>query len=229
MYGYIYKTTNIINGKIYIGQKKSETFLAEKYLGSGVRLHSAIAHYGKENFKVEIIEEIQCSEMMDEREIYWINFYNSTDKNIGYNISTGGNVNKRMLGENNPFYGKHHTEESKEKNAEKHRGLKQSAETIAKRVAKNKGKKRTEETKKILSEQKLGDKNPAKRPDVKLKKSLAAKGRVDSPETINKRKQTYSERKTAFKKYKEAGGNLLYNAYIKECKRRGNYFYNDIE
>lgn len=38
MYGYIYKTTNLINGKIYIGQKKSEKFLGINYLGSGKRL-----------------------------------------------------------------------------------------------------------------------------------------------------------------------------------------------
>ena len=38
MYGYIYKTTNLVNGKIYIGQKKSDVFLGDKYLGSGKKL-----------------------------------------------------------------------------------------------------------------------------------------------------------------------------------------------
>ena len=54
MYGYIYKTTNLLNSKIYVGQKKSNIFLEEKYLGSGVRLNSAIKSYGKENFTVEL-------------------------------------------------------------------------------------------------------------------------------------------------------------------------------
>ena len=70
MYGYIYKTTNIVNGKIYIGQKKSKIFLSNKYLGSGKRLHEAIQKYGKDNFKVELIEEIFDENLMDEREIY---------------------------------------------------------------------------------------------------------------------------------------------------------------
>ena len=70
MYGYIYKTTNLIDGKIYIGQKKSPKFLGEKYLGSGRVLRKALDKYGRENFKVELIEEIDCLEKMDEREIY---------------------------------------------------------------------------------------------------------------------------------------------------------------
>ena len=52
---------------------------------------------------------------MDEREIYWISFYNSTNKEIGYNISNGGNVNRSMSGEHNPFYGKTHSKETREK------------------------------------------------------------------------------------------------------------------
>lgn len=42
MIGYIYKTTNLINGKIYIGQKRSKKFLKERYLGSGKILKKAI-------------------------------------------------------------------------------------------------------------------------------------------------------------------------------------------
>ena len=50
MYGYIYKTTNLLNNKIYIGQKKSNEFLHEKYLGSGKYLLNSIRKHGKENF-----------------------------------------------------------------------------------------------------------------------------------------------------------------------------------
>lgn len=117
MYGYIYKTTNLVNGKIYIGQKHSSVFLEEQYLGSSRRLRESIKHYGKENFKVELLEEIETKELMDEREIYWIKYYNSTNKEIGYNISEGGNVNRTMIGENHPLYGKHQSEESKKKNS----------------------------------------------------------------------------------------------------------------
>ena len=49
LYGYIYKVTNLITNKIYIGQKKSSVFLDTKYLGSGVLIRKAVAKYGKEN------------------------------------------------------------------------------------------------------------------------------------------------------------------------------------
>ena len=82
----IYKTTNTINGKIYIGQSIRND---ENYLGSGYRLCLAINKYGRENFKKDIIEECE-SYNLDEREIYWISYFNSTDEKIGYNILEGG-------------------------------------------------------------------------------------------------------------------------------------------
>lgn len=114
MYGYIYKTLNLINNKIYIGQKKSSRFLGDKYLGSGKRLKEAVNKYGSDSFKVFLLEEIQEEDKMDEREIYWISFYNSTNKDIGYNLSKGGNVNRTLVGENNGFYGKHHSEDTRQ-------------------------------------------------------------------------------------------------------------------
>lgn len=90
MYGYIYKTTNLVNNKIYIGQKKSKNFLKEEYLGSGVRLNSSIQHYGKDKFKVELIEWCKNKKELDEREKFWIKEYNSRDPEIGYNITIGG-------------------------------------------------------------------------------------------------------------------------------------------
>jgi len=89
MYGYIYKTTNLVNGKIYIGQHKSSQFTRE-YLGSGDLVKRAIKKYGKENFQVELLEEVETKELMDEREIYWIKLYDAKNIDIGYNISDGG-------------------------------------------------------------------------------------------------------------------------------------------
>lgn len=90
MYGYIYKTTNLINNKIYIGQKKSPIFLNEKYLGSGIRLKSAIEHYGKENFKVEMLDFADTREELNQKEIDYIKKFNSQNLDIGYNLSNGG-------------------------------------------------------------------------------------------------------------------------------------------
>jgi len=89
MYGYIYKTTNLVNGKIYIGQKKSKTFLGLDYLGSGKYLWCAIHRYGKDNFIVEFLDSCDTKESLDLLEKYYIKKYNSTDSSIGYNIANG--------------------------------------------------------------------------------------------------------------------------------------------
>jgi group I intron endonuclease len=81
---YIYKTTNLITGKVYIG--KSSKCFNIKYLGSGKILNRAIKKYGKSNFTVELIEECSSEEELNLREIYWIDFFISNS----YNIALGG-------------------------------------------------------------------------------------------------------------------------------------------
>ena len=141
MYGYIYKTTNLINGKIYIGQKKSKVFLGNKYLGSGYKLKAAIKKYGPDNFNVELLESCDDKDALNNLEIYYISKYDSRNSDIGYNLAKGGNV-IGLSGEQHPFYGKHHTEEAKLKNSIAHIG----------RTAWNKGKTGvySDETKKLM-------------------------------------------------------------------------------
>lgn len=94
----IYKITNLINNKIYIGQSVN----IERRIGAhfnyafskgakeyNTPIHNAIRLYGKENFKWEILKEC-TEEELDDLEIYYIDLYNSTDRNIGYNLTTGG-------------------------------------------------------------------------------------------------------------------------------------------
>ncbi|MCR4661666.1 MAG: GIY-YIG nuclease family protein [Clostridia bacterium] len=87
MYGYIYKTTNLINNKFYIGQHKNNKNNSS-YLGSGKILKYAINKYGKENFKLEILEECDSQQKLNEREKYWIKILKNENC---YNISDGGN------------------------------------------------------------------------------------------------------------------------------------------
>lgn len=109
MYGYIYITTNLINGRQYIGQKKSPKFLGTKYLGSGKILYQAIDKYGRENFKVELLCECNSKEELNEKEIYYIAKYNAQNDSHFYNISKGGTA-----GPGGPmFKGGHHSEETK--------------------------------------------------------------------------------------------------------------------
>jgi len=80
----IYKTTNTINGKFYVGKDSKNN---PAYFGSGMILQKAIAKYGKENFKKEILE--YCSvESINDQEIFWIDKLNAIGD--GYNITSGG-------------------------------------------------------------------------------------------------------------------------------------------
>jgi hypothetical protein len=75
----IYKTTNLLNGKIYIGQDTNNN---PNYMGSGKIIRDAIKKYGKSSFTKEILEECETIEHLNEREIYWISLFNSTDNNF---------------------------------------------------------------------------------------------------------------------------------------------------
>jgi group I intron endonuclease len=87
----IYKTTNLVNGKIYVGQHliQPETSANDNYLGSGCLIQRSIKKYGKENFKREILEFCEDNNI-NQREIFWINELNSNNLKIGYNIANGG-------------------------------------------------------------------------------------------------------------------------------------------
>jgi len=87
---YIYKTTNKLNGRIYVGQSKFNPSDNPEYLGSGYILRKAIAHYGRGNFLKEVIEECSTREQLCERERYWIATLKATDRVLGYNICEGG-------------------------------------------------------------------------------------------------------------------------------------------
>lgn len=89
----IYKTTNLINGKIYVG-KQNSSYIHNYYLGSGKILNQAIRKYGKENFKKEILEICKTKEQLNEREKFWIKELKSKDNKIGYNITEGGTGGK---------------------------------------------------------------------------------------------------------------------------------------
>ena len=174
----IYKTINIINNFIYIGQDKNNN---PNYYGSGLILNNAIKKYGKENFKKEILEYCNSKEQLNQKEIYWINFYNSTNRNIGYNITMGGSggdtiskhpdrneiVRKISIANKGKLIGYKHTEETKLKNSLAHKGKKQTEESNLKRSLKTKGISKpwkndrivTEETKEKISFANKGNKN----------------------------------------------------------------------
>ena len=226
MYGYIYCTTNLVNGKIYIGQKRSAKFLENSYLGSGKLIRQAIEKYGVNNFSVKLLEEVQYKDDMDSREIYWISYYNATNRNIGYNISEGGNVNRTMVGPNNPMYGKTHSDKTKQhlKDVWKHRtGRKhtdQEKENISKAL---KGRKITW-IDKISENAKInpnyGMKN--KRVSDETKTKLSTKRKQYFSDKANKQKHSEMTKKCwddaeYRKKHCEAMKGKKHNITYKEC------------
>lgn len=141
---YIYKITNTINGKCYIGQHKMpkgrETF--KRYMGNGIAIRQAIIKYGKKNFTkyiLEYIEDDEKHETVSEREKFWIKECNSLYPN-GYNIAIGGEggitseIAKRSVA------------------TRKSRGYKHSEETKKKISLANKGKTKSKLHKKHLSD-----------------------------------------------------------------------------
>lgn len=91
----VYKTTNLVNGKIYVGKDENNN---PNYIGSGYALKPAIKKYGKENFKKEILEECSNSHELCKREMFWINTLNALDPKIGYNIAEGGTGGNTFAG-----------------------------------------------------------------------------------------------------------------------------------
>lgn len=89
MFGCIYKITNLIDGKIYVGRYKYGRYPTfENYWGSGPYLKRAIAKYGLENFKKEVLQEAKDNEELNKLEITWIEQLHAIE--VGYNLNAGG-------------------------------------------------------------------------------------------------------------------------------------------
>lgn len=170
----IYQITNKINGKRYIGQHKytDESNPMGKYKGSGLNLHRAYEKYGIENFETEILyKRIRDKATINAMETWAIEKYKPE-----YNIAKGGSGGdiyhqldeegkNRMVGSgiNNPFYGHHHSEETKRKLSEAHKGKEGywkgkhlSEESKEKNRIAHLGKKFSDETKSKMSESHKG-------------------------------------------------------------------------
>lgn len=96
MYGYIYKTTNLINGKMYIGKHESKEW-DNKYKGSGVLLNKAFEKYGRDNFKCELLDVVDnvpviCDsrEQLQKSEKFYIEYYDCVRSSVYYNLAPGG-------------------------------------------------------------------------------------------------------------------------------------------
>ena len=177
----IYKTTCLLNGKIYIGQSKHNK---SSYLGSGKLILHAIKKYGKVNFIKEVlIDDDLSKEDIDQLEIYFISEYNSTEKSIGYNIEFGGSGNSDRQNSNisKSQKGRKLSEETKKKISKSKIGTKASEESKinqSKSLIGNKnrlGVKHTDDDKLKISN---SMKNHYENEENRIKSSIVAKKRI---------------------------------------------------
>lgn len=197
MTGIIYQYINTFNNKCYIGQtsksldKRWKKHLKEAKRNSNCAFHCAIRKYGAEAFEHKILCEIyretteQLKEVLDYYECYYIKYYDSYNR--GYNMTIGGDgrigckaseetkqkQSKLRQGDLNPFYGKHHSEETKNKLSE--------AAKLRCQGENNPfyGKCHSEETKQKISQANTGKTNSD---ETRAKISKALKGRPFSEE-----------------------------------------------
>ena len=146
----IYEIFNIINGKSYVGQSTNITQRLSKHKSElrhnkhqNLHLQNAWNKYGEHSFLFNILEYCNIDEL-DDIERYYINIWNLTNNQYGYNVESGGNLNKTL------------STETKRKLSEAHKGKTLSKE-IRKKISKNnarywEGKKRSKRTKKKISE-----------------------------------------------------------------------------
>jgi group I intron endonuclease len=165
----IYRTTNLINQKFYVGK---DTHNNPNYYGSGKRLKLAIKKYGIENFKKEVLEVCDTLELLNEREKFWIKELNAISE--GYNISLGGDGGDTIS--NNP-----RRDEISKKISESNKG---------KFIGKTNSKETREKISNALKGRFVGDKNPnyGKNHTDEVKDKIRKKvlGRVVSDETRKK-------------------------------------------
>ena len=213
-YGFIYITTNMVNGKRYLGQKRFDEWNKWKtYLGSGKAFKNALKKYGKEKFSRNIVCFCYSEEELNKTEYDLSVFLNVVENQDWYNLEYGGNgcsgyhhteetkkhLSEVLSGENHPWYGKHHSEETKFKISEKRKGI----------TPANKGKQATEETKQKLRDawknrprifsdevkQKMSESHQNISDETRIKLRNAQIKRYENPEEHKKQSVTMSGNK----------------------------------
>lgn len=177
--GWVYAIINKVNDKMYIGQSvcvkkriRIHFYQLNKRNHNNSHLQRAFNKYGRDNFKIKILEGEIIKDNLSNKEKFWIKKYN-TYKGKGYNMTPGGEV---LSGENNPMWGKRHSEEFRKKIGKLHRGREPSQEAKDKMSKAATGRELSRETRKKISKtlkNKLTDKdNPHCKTNINMVKKI---------------------------------------------------------
>jgi group I intron endonuclease len=195
----IYKIENKINGKIYIGQTKKDLYERIsnhlKPSNRASRIGNALRKYGLQSFNISIIDETDLKEILNEKERYWIKFYDCKSPN-GYNFTDGGEGSgghvSPMKGRPSPTKGVRKSEEGRKNiaiaNCNPEKCRKQSEKMVSKNPSQDlkvaakiskalSGKSKSEEHRKNLSLSKRGKPGPRHSPKTKRKISKSRQGK----------------------------------------------------
>jgi len=194
---FVYKVTNLITGKLYIGMTnnietrwKQHNYSAKthKYRSA---FHSSIRKHGIENFNLEVI---YCSHHRDDvrdKETMFIREYNTTESNFGYNLTDGGDgtsftpeVRARISASVSiASMGHAVSPETRKKISAVHKGKILSAETRRKISEAKKGRTMSDEARAKMSASRMGR---VISPEARAKSSVTQRGKIISPETRKK-------------------------------------------
>jgi group I intron endonuclease len=213
---FIYLTTNLINGKKYVGDHSTDN-LDDKYLGSGIILKKAIKKHGKENFERKILELFETKEEAFNAQEKYINEYNTlipygynidksggtrpSDKYINIKISIGNKgkivsadtrkkLSIKFLGKNNPMYNHVYSKETLDKMSENNKG--KNNPMFGKKISEEHKEKisyvNSSRIKTPAERKKISKGNTGKTRDKNLRNQISnkLKGRKLSEETIKK-------------------------------------------
>ena len=212
--GYVYKITNTVNNKCYIGISihEPEKDRVKQHLSGSARgnrlIARAVKKYGRDAFTYEILEANVFDEFLPDLEVAYIANYNTVAPN-GYNLDSGGGgagspsaESRRKMSE--AHKGKKHSAETRRKISEAHKGKKpnnfgkkHSAETRRKISEANKGKTLSEEHRRKISEAKKGKPswNKGKTLSVETRRKLSEANKGKKPPNFGKKLSAEHRRK----------------------------------
>lgn len=201
---FVYITTNLINGKQYIGDHSTND-INKTYFGSGIYIMNAIKEYGKENFQREILEFFPSKHKAFKAQEKYIRLYETHISQGGYNISwKGGHQCKNSIS-------KETIEKMKKPKSEEHK--KHIKEGMI-------GRKYTEERIKNIKNSLIETwKDPIKRKEKSEKmKSLGFKLSCETKEKISKALKNKPQNKIKCPHCGKIGGVTMYRWHFNNCK-----------